>query len=119
MSSFSERNGCQPQNAEIAIRQEAPEEMRGVVVDLAYESGLGPKELRTLVCRLLRRREDPNNWSPYPNVDWEIRGLVDGCEWYEVYDVIEAIDEELRSSSLLMIDGQPAAFFKVVVASTV
>lgn len=111
MSSFSERNGCQPQNAEIAIRQEAPEEMRGVVVDLAYESGLGPKELRTLVCRLLRRREDPNNWSPYPNVDWEIRGLVDSCEWYEVYDVIEAIDEELRSSSLLMIDGQPAAMY--------
>ncbi len=109
MPSFSERNGYQPPDAEVTIRQDAPEELRGVIVDLAYESGLDPGALRTQLCRVLRRREDPNNWSPFPNIDWEVRGLLDESEWYEVYDVIEALFQHLIVSSVWTSSGEPAA----------
>jgi hypothetical protein len=65
-------------------------------VDLAYEAGLSPHNVRSLVCGVLRRREDPNNWSAFPNVDGEVRWNLDSCEWYEVYDVIESLAEEVE-----------------------
>lgn len=89
--SFSKRHGFQAKAKKITIRQEAPYDMRGVVVDIAYGAGFSPKTLRPAVCRALRKRPDPNNWSEYPNIDDEIRHLLDGCEWYKVYDVIEEI----------------------------
>jgi len=94
-SRFSTRHGFREINeAEITVRYDAPHELRGVIVDLAYESGLRPKTLRTLVCRVLRKRPDSNNWSEYPNVDEENRQLIDSAEWYRVYDLIEAIAEQ-------------------------
>lgn len=89
--SFSKRHGFPVTVKEIKVRQDAPYELRGVIVDVAYGSGFSPKTLRPVVCRALRRRPDPNNWSEYPNIDEEIRHLLDGCEWYKVYDVIEEI----------------------------
>lgn len=91
MTSFSKRHGHFPPESEISIRDDAPDELRGVVVDIAYESGLGPHGVRSIVCRVLRKREDAGNWSAYPNVDYEARNHVDSCEWYEVYDIIEAL----------------------------
>ncbi len=70
MATFSERHGLQPDEPEITVTTAAPEELRGVLVDIAYEAGLGPHNMRTLVCRLLRRREDDGNWSAFPNVDF-------------------------------------------------
>jgi hypothetical protein len=40
-------------------------------------------------------RADESNWSAFPNVDDEVRRLLDGCEWFEVYDVVEAVIGEL------------------------
>jgi hypothetical protein len=94
---FSSRQGFEPQDVEIRIRHDAPEELRAVIVDIAYESGLNPHPLRDIVCRVLRVREDPNNWSA-PNVDLEVRGHLESCEWYEVYDLIEAIHDSLGRS---------------------
>jgi hypothetical protein len=37
---------------------------------------------------------DPNNFSEYPNIDHENYSLLDECEWYQVYDVIEALAEK-------------------------
>lgn len=89
---FSKRYGYhQAKGAEISVRLDAPHELRGVVVQLAYECGFRPKTLRPVVCRILRKRPDPNNWSEYPNIDDEVHELVDDCEWYRVYDVIEGI----------------------------
>lgn len=57
------------------------------------------------MCAALRVRENPGNWSAYPNVDGEARGHLDDCEWYEVYDIIEttyaALLRALRSGSRL------------------
>ena len=89
---FSKRHGFQrPAEAGISVRQDAPYEFRGVLIQLAYEYGFRPKTLRTIVCRILRKRPDDANWSEYPNIDEEIRQLIDECEWYKVYDVAEGI----------------------------
>src|ERR1051325_8032695 len=94
---FSERHGYEPAEKPITVREDAPNELRGVLVDFAYEAGLRPARLRGTVCRALMTREDPGNWTEFPNVDYEIRGLIDGCDWYEVYNIIEAIAEDLAS----------------------
>jgi hypothetical protein len=103
MTRFSERHGYQPDDAEITVRLDAPYELRGVIVDLAYESGLTPHQMRSLVCRLLRTRKDPNTWSAFPNVNNEVREHLDSCEWYEVYDILEATYERLAK---LLISSQ-------------
>ena len=96
---FSKRHGYrQVQEAPITVRTDAPHEFRGVILELAYECGFRPKTLRPLVCRILRKRQDENNWSEYPNIDSEVRSLVDDCEWYRVYDVVEAIAGAMREA---------------------
>jgi AbiJ N-terminal domain 4 len=95
MTRFSDRHGYQMGDPEITVREDAPAEFRGVLVDIAYEAGFDPHNLRSLVCRVLRVRADPSNWSAFPNVDGEIRGHLDACAWYEVYDVAEEVASSL------------------------
>jgi AbiJ N-terminal domain 4 len=93
---FSSRYGFEPQDVEISVRHDAPEELRAVIVDIAYESGSTPHALRGIVCRVLRVKEDLSNWSPFPNLDGEVRNHLESCEWYEVYDLIEVIYRSLK-----------------------
>ncbi|MCT0198485.1 hypothetical protein KQ313_02120 [Synechococcus sp. CS-1325] len=96
---FSERQGLRSASeVEITVRSEAPYELRGVLVDLAYECGMGPKSMRSLVGRLLRKRPDSNNWSEYPNIDQKVRDLIDDCDWYYVYDVAEAVARQMQDA---------------------
>lgn len=97
---FSKRQGYAAPAAEITVRHDAPDELRGVILDIAYEAGHDPHSARSTICRVLRRRENSNNWSAFPNVDNEARGLIDDCEWYEVYDVIEALYEDATDKAL-------------------
>ncbi len=90
---FSERLGFAAEAAEITVRHDAPYDLRGLVVDFAYDSGLGPHDVRTIVCNVLMARPDESNWSPFPNVNAEVHQLLDHCKWFEVYDVIEALSE--------------------------
>lgn len=96
---FSRRHGFEPQDKEITIRHEAPHDLREAVVDIAYEAGLQPSDLRALICKQLRRHPDPSNWSEFPNVDDEVHELIASCEWYEVYDIIERISHALSQGS--------------------
>lgn len=91
---FSERHGFKPKEKKITIRHSAPDELRYVLADMAYSSGFSPGLFRKIVCRTLRKRPNPNNWSEFPNIDNEIRYLLDSCEWYQVYDVIEDIYQD-------------------------
>jgi hypothetical protein len=34
---------------------------------------------------------DRNNWSDYPNIWEEVLRLLVSCEWFEVYDIAEAL----------------------------
>ena len=93
---FSERHGLAPKAAEITIRDDAPEDLRALVVDFAYRAGLGPHDVRTLACDALMTPPNRENWSGFPNIDHETRQLLDDCEWFHIYDVIEVIFETLR-----------------------
>lgn len=96
---FSARYGIEPEDAEITVREDAPPELRAAFVDIAYESGLLPTQLRQIVCRVLRAQPESWNWSDFPNVDEEVRRRVGECAWNEVYDAIEAVDQALHSPS--------------------
>jgi len=93
---FSERHGFAPEAADITVRHDAPHDLRGLVVDFAYRCDLGPHAVRAIVCSVLMTRPCESNWSAFPNVDTEVRELLDGCEWFEVYDVIEAVSRDLQ-----------------------
>ena len=93
---FSERHGFVPQAALITIRQDAPYDLRGLIPRLAYGCGLKPSTVRELACTATSRAEDPNNWSEFPNIDGEVRDIVDQYDWFDVYDIIEAIAARLR-----------------------
>ena len=96
---FSERLGySEPKSSKISVRYEAPEKLRGVLPIIASEVGLSPKPMRQLVCRILRERPNPDNWSEYPNIHDEVNELIDNCEWYEVYDIIEEVYQVLSRS---------------------
>lgn len=99
MTTFSERFGFAPPDADITTR-DAPEELRTTVVDVAYEAGMAPRSLRTLICKILFIAPDSNNWSEYPNIDNEVRRILDEADWYEVYDIIEAVATELPATML-------------------
>jgi hypothetical protein len=76
---------------EITVREGAPESLRFFVLETAKNLNWGPSSLRPNVCRVLRIPPDPGNWSEYPNVDLEVTRLMDECEWFKVYDIIEAL----------------------------
>ena len=76
---------------EITIREEAPENLRYCVLETARELGWNPSVLRDVVCRVLREVPDTNNWSEYPNIWREVHDLTCRCDWYKVYDIIEAL----------------------------
>ena len=88
---FSQRHGLGNPDAEIRIRNDAPDEMRSVLLDIAYEMGLSPSPVRSLLCRILRKPANPGNWSEWPNIAGECEDLIRNCAWFEVYDIIEEI----------------------------
>src|SRR6185437_2754670 len=98
---FSRRHGYEEQETEITVRHEAPDELRVAVVEIAYECGVKPTLLRSIVCRLLRIEPHAYNWSEFPNVDQEVRERLHDCEWFYVYDVIEQIHDALAGGSVL------------------
>lgn len=108
MTTFSERFGFAPPDAEITTH-DAPEELRASLVDIAYEAGLTPRSLRALVCKTLFIAPDANNWSEYPNIDGEVRRLLDDARWHEVYDIIEAAAAVLPPTMQFMPDRPGAA----------
>jgi len=93
-SSFSERHGFQGPEIEIRVREDAPEEIRAGVIMLGYAAGLGPSGMRDLVCEVLLRRPDPNNWSP-GNIENEVHRLIDDAPWYKIYDIAERLHREI------------------------
>jgi hypothetical protein len=74
------------------IREDAPEGVRVGFLEL-FKERLGPGNLREIVCRVLRKRPDPNSWSVYPNIWEEVQELVHEAPWPMFYDVVEAVVE--------------------------
>ena len=97
MASFSRRNRYAGAAKVISIREDAPEGLRVTVLDTASKLGLGPSRLRTIACQALRVRPDSNNWSE-PNVWDEVQWLMHECEWFKVYDIIEALHAHIAEN---------------------
>jgi len=94
--SFSRRNNLRPANPPATIWDDAPADFRHAVLQVAVDDcGMSPNDLRDVLCKVLRKRPNPNNWSTYPNIWDEVQGLMAVCEWYRVYDIIEAIHDKL------------------------
>lgn len=88
---FSKRNRYSSAPKDITIREDAPENLRYVVLQTAVDLGWEPSAVRSILCRVLRAAPDAGNWSEYPNIWEEVQGLMYGCEWFRVYDIIEAL----------------------------
>jgi hypothetical protein len=91
---FSKRQGYASQPQEITIREDAPQNFRSFVL-LTVKDGLGFQWslLREVLCRVLRRVPDENNWTEDPNIRGEVQKLLEACAWFKVYDFIEALHE--------------------------
>jgi hypothetical protein len=90
-SPFSKRFGYADRPKEMSIWEDASENLRDCVLETADNLGLAPSEIRDISCAVLQRRPNPGNWSEYPNIWDEAREHVHGCEWFQVYDIIERI----------------------------
>lgn len=98
MPSFSESHGLDLPDVEITIRHDAPEWLRSLVVSAAYEMNVKPSTLRSILCEKLMESPDLNNWSEFPNVDIEVRCLLEKAPWFFVYDLIEVIHARLAKT---------------------
>jgi len=83
---FSRRHGFSPTDREITIRDDAPEGLRATVLNSV---NIDLKNLEAIICRVLNK---------LPSFDWSaeyitgnIMSDIRRCDWFKVYDIIEAI----------------------------
>ncbi len=94
---FSKRHGhFSITEKEITIREDAPEGLRGFIKMAYYDLGKNPSDLRNITSRVLKIAPDSNNWSEFPNIDYEVGEHLSNCEWYLIYDIIEVIIQKLQ-----------------------
>ncbi|KZD07420.1 hypothetical protein AUP43_02345 [Oceanibaculum pacificum] len=90
---FSDRHGYRGTDAEITVREDAPEGLRYAIPLIAHGIGMSPTAMRRVICQVLLVPPDPSNWSNYPNIWGEVNELIEDCPWYKVYDVAEALHD--------------------------
>jgi hypothetical protein len=88
---FSERHGYRGDEQEITVREDAPQDLRFAIPLIAKGAGMNPSDMRTTICQTLLVRPNPSNWSEYPNVWGEVNDLIEGCDWFKVYDIAEGL----------------------------
>ncbi|HEX8329030.1 MAG TPA: hypothetical protein VF629_15950 [Hymenobacter sp.] len=88
--SFSKRNGYKSEEREITVHEDAPQELREFIISAAQHTGHGATQVRAVICAVLRKIPDSNNWSAQP-VLREAQELLEECPWFKVYDVIERL----------------------------
>ncbi len=92
---FSNRYGYRPINIDISIRENAPDNLRFAVAQIAIDAGMLPSNIRDVICRVLMLAPNKDNWSEYPNIWDEAASYLNTCAWYNVYDVAEALYRRL------------------------
>ena len=78
------------------MREDAPDDLRYAVAAIARSASLTPSKIRDTVCQVVLVSPNRNNWSEYPNIWDEVLYLLNGCEWFKVYDVAEALWRNLE-----------------------
>src|SRR5450830_1199470 len=108
---FSHRNGFDPTRAAGPIIEDAPSWMRdeffiSVVSKLTYadldsrvkneeQRPLGIKRLNERLCIETRREMDDSDWDTWTCSDG-LAFTIKKCEWYQFYDCVEVIGDELK-----------------------
>lgn len=95
-SRFSKKHGHSVKKKEITIREEAPQELREFIIQTIYAFSHNPTFLRKFICLVLRKTPNSDNWSNYPNIDNEVNELINDCEWFYVYDIIEEFANQIN-----------------------
>jgi hypothetical protein len=90
---FSDRYGFKPAEPEITIREDAPDDLRFAVAQIAVNAGMRPSQIRDVVCTVLFVAPDRNNWSDYPNIWDEVQWLLEKCDWFKVQEADQFRDE--------------------------
>lgn len=108
---FSARHGYRPTSTPITVREDAPTSLREAIVLLAMDSDMTPNELRDVVCKVLLKRHDDNNWSYEPILN-EVECLLKNAPWYRIYQIFEAIYEKLQNSDIHTTYSLDAAEFE-------
>lgn len=88
---FSRRYGCK-QPKETRDWEDAPDRVRGTAVDKA-RLPIGPKRLHEIFCSVLKLHPEHTDdaWS-------QVESPMSSCEWFHVYDAIEAFYAEMVGS---------------------
>lgn len=94
---FSDRHGYGAPDAEITLRESAPQDLRFAVAEIARSVGKTPTAIRAIACRVLLVMPDHNNWSEYPNIWDEVLNLLSDCDWFKLYDIAEELWRSLES----------------------
>lgn len=109
---FSERLGLSSiKEKEITIREDAPAGLRAFIPMVFYELDKNPSDLREIICRILRTPPDRDNWSEFPNIDYEVGHLLEVCDWFLVYDIIETIIEKLEPAKQKLFSDEMNKYF--------
>ena len=96
---FSHRLGYRSPKKEITVREDAPEDLRYAIPQIAKDVGITPEPMRRIICSVLRVAPDPMNWSEYPNIENEVNELISECPWFRVYDIAEVVHADLMLSA--------------------
>jgi len=92
---FSRREGFEDYDS--LIYDDAPAGLRyglrEVLVSLGFKL---PSQERDILCKALRQIPDVDNWSEYPNIEYEVIGLVGTGPWFKFFNAIERLPGFLR-----------------------
>lgn len=87
---FSTRQGFS-RAKDITIREDAPENLRSFVVQAAEHLGWWPDRLREVLYRVLRVPMKERYVLGHAKTGARNKSLIDTCDWFKVYDIIEAL----------------------------
>jgi len=93
---FSKRYGINLAERPITIRYDAPDELRYYVSTLILQFNKGTlKHLRSILCTTAMISPDPSNWGENDYMKSEIESIIERCDWFRVYEIIEVAYEEI------------------------
>ena len=95
---FSKRYGYHLEDAGITIREDAPEELRYAIPQIASKLDMSYSSMRKIICQELLVPPDSFNWTEDPNIRNEVNGLIGSCLWFRVYDIAEALHNEIEGA---------------------
>jgi len=111
---FSKRNNLRSgKKHEIIIREDAPKALREFVY-MEFTGSLGklPSQLRKITTTVLKTPPDYRYFSENPDIASEVLSHLDSCEWYLIYDIIEAIFKSLNQEQKEEFTNEMNYFFE-------